>query len=214
MNKNKILKEAAHEAFRRKNKTSHPYGSFKNNGTWLPSDKEKQSCCDSIRTPSVKYPYSLMTHCRTIEHIANLYNVDKKELKQAIKDCKKELQNVEFKGIFYIKGPELKAKVYLARMGNKYIIISRFLDRVDDSTVREIPTSLEDYSYNTKETMTGQTVNWDSDIEWWKGPWKYGLFHMKPMDPTKNSAYKPEVWAHYRFVNKGDLLEVFLDITN
>ena len=130
-------------------------------------------------------------------------------LKKSIKDCKKELQNVEFKGIFYVKGPEIKSKVYLARMGSKYIIISHFLDRGDDSIVREIPISLEDYSYDTKEKM-----NWDSDIEWWKGPWKYGLFHMKPMDPTKNSAYKPEVWAHYRFVNKRDILETLLDITN
>jgi len=209
MKKNIALMKAAHETFQRKYKASQPDGCFKNNGTWLPSDTEKCSCCDSIRTPSVKYPYSLMTHCRTAEHIANLYNVDKKDLKKAIKDCKKEIHNAEFKGIFYIKGPEIKSIVYLARIGNKYIIISHLQERTDNPIIREIPTSLEDDSYYAKIMM-----EWESDIEWWKGPWKHGLFHMKPMDPTKNSTYKSEIWAHYRFVNKIDLLEIFLDITN
>jgi hypothetical protein len=31
-------------------------------------------CCSGIRKPSVRYPYSLMVHCRTLQHIKNLVN--------------------------------------------------------------------------------------------------------------------------------------------
>jgi len=57
---------------RRKNRDEHPDGTFDNKGRWYPSDAEKCECCKRIRPPSRRWPYSLMTHCRTKKHIENL----------------------------------------------------------------------------------------------------------------------------------------------
>ena len=59
----------------------HPDGHGDNGGRWYPSDSERQACCNSIREPSRSFPWSLMTHCRTLKHICNLFKVDEKEVR-------------------------------------------------------------------------------------------------------------------------------------
>jgi hypothetical protein len=73
----------------RQDRTQHPAGKFDKAGRWHPSDAEQQTCCDSIRYPSRAYPYSYMTHCRTVEHIANLCGVDPKEPRRAVNAIRK-----------------------------------------------------------------------------------------------------------------------------
>ena len=64
--------EKAYELWRsRQDRSSHPAGNFDNQSRWYPAAAERQPCCDAIRSPSAAYPYSLMTHCRSVEHIAN-----------------------------------------------------------------------------------------------------------------------------------------------
>lgn len=67
--------------FRRLYRQEDPSGSFKEyvgDGLppWFPSNEERLHCCNRVRTPSRVYPLSLNTHCRSIEHLANLYDVD------------------------------------------------------------------------------------------------------------------------------------------
>ncbi len=62
----------------------HPKGEFDTRGRWYPSITEKQPCCFNIRAPSGAYPYSLLVHCRTITHIANLFNVPIKDLRSYV----------------------------------------------------------------------------------------------------------------------------------
>lgn len=80
--------KAAQEYLNRKSRATHPSGRTDNGGRWLPSESEKCDCCDRIRTPSRAYPWSLMLHCRTAKHIANLYGVSEKELKAELKGAK------------------------------------------------------------------------------------------------------------------------------
>ena len=40
-------------------------------GRWYPEGAERVSCCDSIREPSRKYPFSYYKHCRSVKHIRN-----------------------------------------------------------------------------------------------------------------------------------------------
>ncbi len=66
---------------RRLYRQEEPSGSFKEyvrDGLppWFPSNEERFHCCYRVRTPSRAYPLSLNTHCRSIEHLANLYDVD------------------------------------------------------------------------------------------------------------------------------------------
>ncbi len=76
----------AMEAFetwkRRQSRSEHPRGRFDNGGRWYPSDEEWQPCCRGVRSPSRAYPYSYLTHCRSIEHVASLYGVDPAALRR------------------------------------------------------------------------------------------------------------------------------------
>jgi len=84
------LKEAVKIYLNRKSRAEHPEGSFDSGGRWYPTKSEKCCNCDSIRSPSLRYPYSLMTHCRGVEHVAELCDVDSLELKRAARKSAKQ----------------------------------------------------------------------------------------------------------------------------
>ncbi len=73
---------AAREFIARKDRDSHPDGKFDNAGRWYPSDDEWTPGCRYVREPSRAWPYSLMQHCRTAEHVAELYNVDPSDVRK------------------------------------------------------------------------------------------------------------------------------------
>jgi len=68
--------QAAKEYLSRKERKTHPDGDFDKAGRWYPSGAEKCKACSSVREPSRAYPFSIMTHCRSIGHIATKYQVD------------------------------------------------------------------------------------------------------------------------------------------
>jgi hypothetical protein len=78
-------KEANQEYLDRKARRSHPDGKFDSGGRWYPSDDETQACCHKIRNPSRAWPWSLMHHCRTEKHVANLHGVTVTEMRKAAK---------------------------------------------------------------------------------------------------------------------------------
>lgn len=57
---------------RRQARAEHPDGSFDKAGRWFPSTSEQRACCQTIRTPSRRWAYSLMLHCRTRKHVRQL----------------------------------------------------------------------------------------------------------------------------------------------
>jgi hypothetical protein len=63
----------------RKCRHMHPDGSMDKAGRWYPSGDE-QECCAKIRRPSRRFPWGLLTHCRSSKHVANLLRVDPKEV--------------------------------------------------------------------------------------------------------------------------------------
>lgn len=73
----------------RQSRTAHPAGKFDRAGRWYPAETEQCNCCRGIRTPSRAWPYSLMTHCRSAEHVANLCGVDAKSLRKAAREAAK-----------------------------------------------------------------------------------------------------------------------------
>jgi len=70
----------------RKNRTEHPDGKCDSGGRWYPTEGERQACCHNIRTPSRRWPWSLVKHCRTKKHVANLFGVTVAEINKAIKE--------------------------------------------------------------------------------------------------------------------------------
>lgn len=79
------LDQAIQEYYNRRDRKSHPKGKFDGTKRWYPDATEERPCCSHIRSPSRRFPFSYMLHCRTIEHVANLYDVDPKVLGKAVR---------------------------------------------------------------------------------------------------------------------------------
>ena len=77
---------AAKEYIQRQNREVHPEGTFDKAGRWYPNTDEECSCCANIRTPSRAYPLSYNKHCRSLQHVANLYDVEVKALRKAVRE--------------------------------------------------------------------------------------------------------------------------------
>lgn len=84
------LDQAIHCYLKRYARRINPDGYFDNAGRWYPSDHERQACCDSIREPSRAYLCSLNKHCRTMNHIAHLFDVDLRFLRRRVRDMRNE----------------------------------------------------------------------------------------------------------------------------
>lgn len=80
-----LLDDAAEEYIARRKRMKHPEGKFDNAHRFWPDDDEWCECCDEVRSPSRAFPNSLNSHCRSMNHIANLFNVDLKSLRVVIK---------------------------------------------------------------------------------------------------------------------------------
>lgn len=66
----------------REGRMVHPNGKFDRGGRWYPDPEETCDCCHGIRSPSGRWPYSLMVHCRTIKHVSNLFQVKPSRTRQ------------------------------------------------------------------------------------------------------------------------------------
>ncbi len=77
-------RQAALTYVKRRERSEHPAGHFDRKRRWYPAEGETRECRRSIRRPSAAYPFSLMLHCRTIVHVATLFRVTVRELKEKI----------------------------------------------------------------------------------------------------------------------------------
>jgi len=68
-----VINEIAKKIFRlRQDRTLTPFGEADNKSRWYPSMIERASCCRKIRSPSARWPHSLLIHARTFKHIQTL----------------------------------------------------------------------------------------------------------------------------------------------
>lgn len=97
------LEQAAREFIARRDRTAHPAGKFDNAGRWYPSEHEHCECCNAVRSPSRSYPYSYMTHCRTMAHVAHLFGVELSALRAEVKriEGKPATKPTRLSGTFY-----------------------------------------------------------------------------------------------------------------
>ena len=79
------LRTAVAAYYERRDRRAHPDGDFDTAGRFTPATSEWRDCCTAIRSPSRNYPYSYMLHCRTVVHVAALYDVDVAALRHAIR---------------------------------------------------------------------------------------------------------------------------------
>ena len=81
-----VITEAAQHYVDLKHRRRHPVGKFDQGGRWYPA--QEHTCCAGIRGPSRTYPFSLLTHCRSAQHVAAEYGVEKAALMTAAKAIK------------------------------------------------------------------------------------------------------------------------------
>ncbi|MEY8215503.1 MAG: hypothetical protein RPR97_13600 [Colwellia sp.] len=93
LTKIKTLRDVAIEQVERLKRNRHPDGDFKKSGVYWLTKAEYCKCCRKQYSPTKKYPHRLSSHARTIEHVANRYNVDPKALRKEIKAYRKTLSN-------------------------------------------------------------------------------------------------------------------------
>lgn len=86
----KKLRTAAAHYMRLSTRLAHPAGEFDSAGRWYPTPAEEGDCCAQIRRPSRAYPYALLTHCRSIQHVAAAHGYTPQQLRWAIKRLKTE----------------------------------------------------------------------------------------------------------------------------
>lgn len=84
--------DAAKEWQQRDARLSRPAGTWDRAGRYYPSPEEFQSCCAAIRPPSRAWPYSLWVHVHSIDHVANIYRVDRKQVMRALRILKRRDQ--------------------------------------------------------------------------------------------------------------------------
>ena len=83
------LAEAVAGLHKRDSREAKPDGYWQD-GVWFPSPTERQPCCDRVQPPIGTRSGSklrLYDHCRSLEHVANLYGVSPIELRRAFHDA-------------------------------------------------------------------------------------------------------------------------------
>lgn len=61
---------------------TNPAGYFKGK-RWYPDASELRLIPNNVRTPTLEHPYTMLRYCRTAQHVANLFRVDVRDLKEA-----------------------------------------------------------------------------------------------------------------------------------
>jgi hypothetical protein len=73
------------ETYRVRQNGGWRHGKFDAGGRWYPDDMLE--CCYGVRSPSRRFPFSLLRHCATIKHIANEYGVEPAYLRMLIRQA-------------------------------------------------------------------------------------------------------------------------------
>lgn len=74
------LAEACHVLLTRRAHIDHPAGARDTDGRWHPADDERRPCCSVAEQLTGASRWSLVRHCRTVAHVANLYDVSALEV--------------------------------------------------------------------------------------------------------------------------------------
>lgn len=85
------LHQAVSIYFRRQSRRARPKGKYDNFKRWHPADEERRGCCFSIRKPTMCWPRTLLQHCRTMLHVANLCGVSYDDLIDAVREQRKRM---------------------------------------------------------------------------------------------------------------------------
>ncbi len=84
------MERAVHTFLQRESRSESPAGEWQE-GIWQPAPAERRSCCDEI-APTPGNKQALEAHCRTILHIAALFDVPATGLKRAVRAARSRVR--------------------------------------------------------------------------------------------------------------------------
>lgn len=84
------MERAVKTFLRRESRIDSPVGEWQE-GIWRPAPSEHRPCCDEI-TPAPANKQALEAHCRTILHIAALFDVPATGLKRAVRAARSQVR--------------------------------------------------------------------------------------------------------------------------
>lgn len=88
------IQAAVQKFIARRDRQENPNGEFDKKGRWFPSEDEKRDCC-RVRYPSRAFPYSYMTHCRSLKHVAQLMGVAEGDVRAELRKREKVREVME-----------------------------------------------------------------------------------------------------------------------
>ncbi len=81
------LERAAEEFEGRQQHTRQPIGYYQGGQRWWPDEtRERRWCCSGLREPSYSWPNSLRNHCRTLAHVAEVFQVLPEDLRRRVRE--------------------------------------------------------------------------------------------------------------------------------
>jgi hypothetical protein len=85
--RNRLL-EALEEYHKRNEAQYHhmPDGAYDSHHIWRPAETEWRDCCSHIQPPSERFPRRYLDHCKTLRHIAMLFNLEEQDLRKALQN--------------------------------------------------------------------------------------------------------------------------------
>lgn len=84
---------AAVEYINRKNRNSHPEGSFDKAGRFYPDGNDALALNQNVRAPSREWPYSYMASCRSMAHVCRMLDVDLNVVRRLVKRIEKVMKS-------------------------------------------------------------------------------------------------------------------------
>lgn len=89
--RSKIVEMAAITFIARRDRLEYPEGKFDNAKRWLPTGIDGIPSATNGRPPSTAFPYSYSTHCRTVAHVSNLFEVERGEVMAKAREIDKAI---------------------------------------------------------------------------------------------------------------------------
>jgi hypothetical protein len=79
-----LLRQAADLFEARQNGANEPEGKWADR-VWLPGERERRPCCEGLEPDRLSDPQKLRHHCRTLLHIASLFDLDSRLLRAEVR---------------------------------------------------------------------------------------------------------------------------------
>jgi hypothetical protein len=87
-----LVQQAADVFEARQNGLEEPEGAWTDR-VWLPSDRERRPCCEGLEPDRLKDPQKLRNHCRTLLHVASLFDLDSRVLRAEVRRRREEAKD-------------------------------------------------------------------------------------------------------------------------